>query len=329
MPIYFFWGEDDFALNRAIQEIKAKVVDPQWLSFNYDKISGSESTALITALNQAMSPVFATGKRLVWLVNTTIGQQCSQDIVSELERTLPQIPEDVYLIFSAQKKPDGRLKSTKLLQKLAQVRQFSLLSPWETESILNKVQQVAQELDVKLTPSATELLASSVGNHTRQLYNELEKLSLYQNSQTKPLTPEEIAPLINSTTENSLQLAAAIRLGKSAEALNLVAELINRNEPALKIVATLVSQFRTWAMVKIMLENGEEDYKIIASFAGISNPKRIYFLRQEIEGCTAKNLLATLPVLLELEHSLKRGAEPLGTFKTKIIELISCFRPPS
>jgi DNA polymerase III delta subunit len=76
-----------------------------------------------------------------------------------------------------------------------------------------------------------------------------------------------------------------------------------------------VGQFRTWAIVKLKIEEGEKDDKNIAAAAEIANPKRLYFIRKEIQSFSSKQLLATLPILLELEYRLKRGAEPLATLQ--------------
>ena len=323
MPLYLFWGEDDFALIQAVDSLRQAVLDPTWTQFNFDKISGSVADA-IDGLNQAMTPAFGSGGRLVWLFDTMICQQCSEEILSQLERTLPNIPQTSHLLFTTSKKPDRRLKSTKLLQKYAQIREFSLIPPWKTEELDKRVQQVAAQAGVKLTTAAVKLLAESVGNNTRQLWNELEKLSIYGHNQTKPLDAEVITTLVNANTQNSLQLAAAIRTGNQTEALQLVAELINRNEPALRIVATLVGQFRTWIVVKLMIERGDDE-KAIALAAEVGNPKRIYFLRKEVNSLSSQQLLAALPVLLEIELSLKQGAEPLSTLQTKVIELCQLF----
>lgn len=325
MPIYLFWGDDDFAIAKAVKQLRDTVVDPTWLQFNYYKISGDETNATITALNQAMTPVFGTGGRLVWLAKATLCQHCSEDLLAELKRTLPAICATSYLLFTCDHKPDGRIKSTKLLQEYAEIREFSLIPPWKTEDILHRVRQVAQTLGVKLTPAATQLLADSVGNQTRQLWSELEKLRLYGETSKKPLDAEIISLLVNSNTQNSLQLATAIRTGNCTQALALVADLINRNEPALRIVATLVGQFRTWAIIKLKIEAGEKDEKAIATAADIANPKRIYFLRQEVQSLSGKQLLATLPILLELEFTVKRGGDPLAILQTKIIELCGLF----
>ena len=321
MQIYIFWGEDDFSLSAAVNNLRQKFLDPNWATFNYDKILPDQSEAVISALNQTMTPPFGAGSRFVWLADTPILQQCAAELFAELERTIPVIPSTTVLLLTTRNKPDSRLKSTKLLSKFAtEVREFSPIPPWKTEELVRQVRQVVDERGIKLTPGAIELLAECVGNDTRQLKSELDKLELYAGNSKKPLSDDVIANLVRSNTQNSLQLAAAIRQGNTAQALQLVAELISHNEPALKIVATLTGQFRTWLWVKVGVQAGESDDKI-AQAAEISNPKRIYFLRQEVKNLRLENLQKTLPILLELESSLKRGAEEISTLQTKVIEM--------
>ncbi len=322
MPVYLYWGEDDFAIAQAVEKLKNKVLDPNWLQFNYHQLQGDRPEAIIEGLNQAMTPIFGVGGRLVWLLDTNICQQKpAADTLTELERTLKVIPETSHLLLTTNNKPDGRLSSTKLLRKYAEVKDFSLIPPWKTELIAAQVKQVAQTLKLKLTTEAIALLTESVGNNTRQLWNELEKLKIYWSDRNQPLDKTVVAKLVLCNTQNSLQLAAAIRDGETEKALGLITDLINRNEPALKIVATLVGQFRTWTIVKLMQQGGEKDHQAIASAAGISNPQRLYFINQEIQKITAEQLLASLPLLLELEHSLKSGAVALSALQTKTIEL--------
>ena len=322
MPAYLFWGEDDFAIARAVTKLQEKVLDPNWLQFNYHQLPGDRAESIQEGLNQTMTPVFGMGERLVWLKDTNIFQQCPPDLLTELERTLPVIPTTSHLLFTSPKKPDRRLKSTKLAKQFIIEKEFSLIPPWQTEQLQNRVRQVAKELELKLTPQAIELLAESVGNNTRQLWNELEKLSIYSH---QTLDHHLVASLVVCNTQNSLQLAAALRDADGAKALALVSDLINRNEPPLKIVATLIGQFRTWTMVKLMEETGEKERKAIAQVAEVGNPYRIDHLRRELKSLDSKQLLASLPILLELEYSLKKGAEPISTLQTKALEICQLF----
>lgn len=327
MPIYFYWGEDDYALNRAVKALRDRTLDPDWASFNYDKIPPEQPDAAIQALNQAMTPPFGMGDRLVWLANTPLCQRCPEEILAELERTLPLLPETTVLLLTSASKPDSRLKVTKLLQKHGEFREFSPIPPWKTEQLVQQVQQIAGELELKLTQPAQQLLAEAVGNDTRQLYNELEKLKIYNGDRKTALGEEAIASLVTASTQNSLQLAAAIRQGDTARALTLLSDLFSRNEPALRIVSTLVGQFRTWMWIKLMVESGERDDREIAKAAEVSNPKRIYFLKQEVKTAPLPALQKTLTLLLELEFGLKRGAEEISFFQSKVIELCHLFRP--
>ncbi|MEC4805516.1 MAG: DNA polymerase III subunit delta [Jaaginema sp. PMC 1080.18] len=322
MPIYLFWGEDEFAMSQEIEKLRSQTVDPTWAQFNDQKIPGDrDAEAVLEALNQALTPAFGMGNRFVWLVDTTIFQQANSDLLAELGRSLPQLPPTSTLLLTTPKKPDGRSKITKLLQKHAEVKEFGLIPPWKTEELVQKVREVAGNLDLKLTPQATEILAEAIGNDTRRLWNELEKLKLYSQSSPHPLDETVVSRLVVANTQNSLQLAAALRQGQTAVALSLIAELLNQNEPALKIVATLVNQFRLWLIVRVWLDKGERDDKIIANAADISNPKRLYFIRKEIQGLSTVKLGRILPILLDLEVTLKKGGNPYETLQTKAIAI--------
>lgn len=321
MPIYLYWGEDEFAMNRAVLSLRQQSLDPAWSDFNANKLGPDYPDPLTEGLNLAMTPPFGSGKRFVWLAETTICQRCSEELLGELERTLPRLPEETVLLLTSSSKPDGRLKSTKLLQKHADIQEFSTIPPWKTDLIAQQVRRTAQEVGVKLSNGAVDLLVDAVGNHSRQLYTELEKLKLYAGSDSRPLDEKAVASLITTSTQSSLQLARAICQGETAQALHLIQDLLNRNEPALRIVATLVNYFRTRLWVKLLMEENERDEREIARLAEVNNPKQIYHLKQEIRSIPLSALLQTLPILLELEFRLKYGADALEILQTKAIEL--------
>jgi DNA polymerase-3 subunit delta len=321
--IYLYWGDDDFAIAQTITKLRQQVIDPDWSSFNYEKITSEHPNGITLALNQALTLPFGVGNRLIWLVDTPIFQRCSEEVLTELEQSLPQIPETSVLLLTTPNKPDGRLKSTKLLQKYGEVREFSMIPPWKTDLLMQQARQAAQTVGVKLTSDALEQLVEAVGSNTRHLYSELEKLRIYAGSGAQLLDATAIAQLVLSTSQNTLNLGTAIRQGQVDVALDLVAGLLSQNEPALMIARSLSTQFRTWLWVKLLLEAGEKDERAIAEAAEIGNPKRLYFLKQEVKTLPASALLKTLPILLELDAALKGSgsADELATLQTKIIEL--------
>jgi DNA polymerase III subunit delta len=326
LAIYYYWGDDEFRLNQAVAALRDRTLDPDWASFNYDRIAGEQADNTIQALNQAMTPPFGLGQRLVWLQETSLGQRCSEDLLQELQRTLPQIPDTTVLLLTSSSKPDGRSKFTKLLQKHGELREFATIPPWKTDQLVRQVQDVARDLNLALAPGTADLLAETLGNNTRQLYNELAKLSLYWNRPDQPLPPEVIADLVSASTQSSLKLAEALRDGKTDEALGLAADLLSRNEPALRMVAVLVGQFRLWLWIKLLQEAGERNEQAIAKAAEISNPKRVFFLQKEVRGISLRQLRQALPLLLELEFGLKQGMDETAILQTKIIEISQRFQ---
>jgi DNA polymerase III subunit delta len=332
MPTYLFWGDDDFRLQQAVKSLIHQVVDVGWKSFNYDRVEGGSSGPvenLVLALNQIMTSPFGAGDRLVWLVNPPLGGQDSLVFREELERTLPALPQSSHLLLTYEGKPDGRSKITKFLQEHAQVEEFALAPPWKTEAIRKTVQQTAQQLKITLSREAVDLLVDAVGNDTRQLVSELEKLKLYVGTEGGKTLVEaaQVSALVSSTQQSALELANTARQGLTDKALGLVEELLRHNEPPLRISATLIKQFRTWLWVKLLQEAGERDERAIAKAADIANPKRIYFLSQDVKLISRHQLQQTLGILLELEAALKQGQEPKGTLQTKVIELCRICSP--
>jgi DNA polymerase III subunit delta len=326
MTTYFLWGDDEYKIDLTLKKLKLELLDPMWLDFNYIKVNAATDQQAMEAFNQASTQPFGAGDRLTYLIDTAIAQKCSEGLLAELERTLIHLPANSHLIFSSSSKPDGRIKSTKLLQKYAKVQEFSLIPSWNTGEISQLVKDTAILVGVNLTNDGVEFLVEAVGGDSRRLEMELQKLKLIADG-NKPLNAVAIAQLVNQTAHNSFQLASAVRLGQISQALSLVMELLNNNEAGLRISATLTTQFRTWLWVKVLQEAGERDDKAIATAAEISNPKRMYYFKQEVQHLNSRNLIKALSVLLQLELGLKRGMNETAALQTAIIELCTLTKP--
>jgi DNA polymerase III subunit delta len=318
MPTYFYWGEDDYQLSQAVRELCVEIhLDPLWLDFNYAKIAAATDVQIIEGFMQALTTPFGNGDRLTWLQEVTIGQKCSELLLKELEAICQHLPTYSHLLLTASQKPDGRLKSTKLLQKYATVREFSPIAAWDTDAIATLVKQSAKINQVKLSPDAVEMLVESIGSDRRRLQFELEKLSLCYGDRV--ITAVDVAALVIASAHNSFQLGQALRQRQSDRALSILAELMAKNEPGIRLVATLTSQFRTWLWIKVMQEAGERDDKVVAEAAEIGNPKRLHFLKQEVKTWTGTQLTGVMSILLGLEQDLKIGRDELSSIQTAII----------
>lgn len=315
MPVAIYYGEDDFTLDIAIKKLRNELVNPDWEAFNFTKIS-PHPWALEEGLTLALTPPFAERGRLVLLENNR--GECSKEKLNWLEQSLEAIPPTNTLLLTSKTKPDERLLSSKLLLKKATVVHFPLLPAWKTNAIELHIAESANSRGVSLTRKATKLLAESIGNNTRRLNSELEKLAIYSDGTT--LDTPEVAILVPNTTATAIALANAIRTSDTALALELLRGLQQLNEPSLRIIATLTTLFRQWLWVKGLMQSEKND-EALARSAEIANPKRLYYIKQEVASVTVGRLKRILGQLLELEIQLKSRGEPQEVLILAIVKL--------
>ncbi|MBW0174361.1 MAG: DNA polymerase III subunit delta [Vulcanococcus sp.] len=326
MPIHLLWGDDEAARSRAVEALVAERTDPAWQSINLARLDGNDAAQASQALEEARTPPFGGGDRVVVLQRSPFCNQSPAELAEQLEAALPLVPANCHLVLVSSGKPDARLRTTKALQKLvktgeAREQSFQLPAVWDGAGQIELVQRTARELGLQLEPAAAESLSDAIGSDSARLASELEKLALYVGAQpgTKtpqpPITAAAVEALVGSHATNALQVGDALLAGQPAEAVALVDALLVANEPALRIVATLCGQIRGWLWVSLLDQQGESDVNAIAKAAGIGNPKRIYVMRKQIRGRKPARFLALLRQLLEVEAALKRGSEPGDAFR--------------
>jgi DNA polymerase-3 subunit delta len=321
MPIQLYWGDDEAARQRAVEARVSELVDPAWAAINLSRLDGNDSAQAAQALEDARTPPFGSGARVVLLQRSPFCSQCPAELAAQLEATLELIPESCHLLLVSPGKPDARLRTTKALKKLAEERSFLLPAIWDGDGQVDLVMRTAHDLGLKLEPAAAEALAETIGSDSTRLESELEKLSLYQQGRnpTAAIDLQSVEALVGGRSTSSLAVGDALLSGQPAEAIALTDALLAANEPALRIVASLSSQIRGWLWVALLEQTGEQDVAVIAKAAGIGNPKRIYVMRKQIRGKAPSQLLTLLSRLLEVEMALKRGSDPAGAFRDSFL----------
>ena len=225
----------------------------------------------------------------------------------ELLQILPQLPVTTHLVFTAAV-IDKRLKVVKHLLQFGNLKEFTLIPPWRTDLIESAIAITAKQKNLSIARDAVSYLAVAIGNDSARRVSELEKLAIY--AAGARITKEAAKILVPATTANCFQLAEALLKGQAVAAIKVLDELLSRAEFPLAVIATLQTQFKTWLWVKATLNSGQRLHSEIASMCGISNPKRLYFLKQEVKEVSANFLSRSLSILFDLEIALKTGDKP-------------------
>lgn len=333
MPIHLIWGDDAAALEHAIESLISEVIDPAWSSINLSRLDGADSGQATQALEEAQTPPFGGGDRIVLLQRSPFCNACPSELSDRFENTLELIPATSHLVLSNPNKPDGRLRTTKALQKLVKLKQaneksFVLPAIWDGAGQRELVERTARDLGLQLKPEATTALVEAIGNDSTRLKSELQKLALHAETYKEGRTTgeastlicaENVAALIEGMATNALQVGDSLLAGQAGEAIARLDALLDAGEPALRIVATLTGQIRGWLWVSLLEQQGERDVSMIAKAAGIGNPKRIYVMRKQLQGRPPQRFLNLLSRLLEVETALKRGAIPGDAFRDGLL----------
>ena len=333
MPIHLIWGDDAAAQEHAIESLISEVIDPAWSSINLSRLDGADSGQATQALEEARTPPFGGGDRIVLLQRSPFCNACPSELSDRFENTLELIPATSHLVLSNPNKPDGRLRTTKALQKLVKLKQaneksFVLPAIWDGAGQRELVERTARDLGLQLKPEATTALVEAIGNDSTRLKSELQKLALHAETYKEGRTTgeastlicaENVAALIEGMATNALQVGDSLLAGQAGEAIARLDALLDAGEPALRIVATLTGQIRGWLWVSLLEQQGERDVSVIAKAAGIGNPKRIYVMRKQLQGRPPQRFLNLLSRLLEVETALKRGAIPSDAFRDGLL----------
>ncbi|WP_016948759.1 DNA polymerase III subunit delta [Anabaena sp. PCC 7108] len=312
--IVLLTGDDEYAIQEQLNQYKAEI-DSQWLTLCYHRFPAVQ---LDKALSVARTRSLTGGKKLVIVENCHLKQWGDPEL--ETLQQLMQLPDSTILVFVANN-VDKRLKVYKHLVKYGKLLEFSLIPPWRHDLIEQAIVSLAAKLytnttdnavttkkiKLLLSEKAVTYLAQAIGNDMTRAASELRKLSIY--AQGRKLELAEVQELVPCQTQNSLQLAAAMREGKSHQVLQLLDDLLSRSQPLMVIVSTILTQFRTWLWVKSAIVSGVKKDGELAQLCNISNPHRIYYLRQEVANTNINALAKAVTMILDLEMSIKRGAD--------------------
>ncbi len=291
-------GDDRHRIEKEIVKYKQKI-PPQWQALNYNRYSCDQ---LSEAIIDAVSLSFTNSHKVVVIENCNLREFGEPGL--ELLQPLAKLPESTHLIITANA-IDRRLKVSKFLLDKGKVVEYKLIPPWREDLLVKAVESEAKTMGLKLTKDAARYLTNAIGNDSERRNQELEKLLLYAGDYK--LSESQVAQLVAINSQTSLQLASAIKAGQALLVAQLTQELLAKGEPPLKLIATLITQFRTWLWTKLAIAQGLKSNTEIAKVANVVNVNRVYYLRQEVAKCSMRNLAKAESLLYDLQIACQQG----------------------
>jgi DNA polymerase-3 subunit delta len=267
-PLYFFFGEEDFLLEEAVEALKQSTLDEASRGFNLDMFYGGECDGKDIVSYASMFPMM--GERKVVILRDFDKLSNKEVLIPYIERPSPTT---VLLIISAN--VDLRLKIFKLLSEKAVTIKFDQLKDyqlpaWIKHRIESKGKTISQD--------AVQLLHTYSDRSLREIQNEIDKLFTYI-AERKNIEVQDVNTVAGIRREfNIFELQKSIGLRNMARSFEILDRMLESGENATPIIASLTKYFQKLWVVQEMRQKGKA-IADIAKFLNI-NPQYPKFVEE-------------------------------------------------
>jgi len=256
-PVYLFYGPGEFRLEKVLDRLRETLVPDESLrDFNLNFFyagKGNPGGAARPAdvVEMARSIPFMSEKRLVVVRGAEAFPAASlEGFTAYLDDPVPS----TCLVFVSAK-PDFRKKFFRRLRDSDAAVNFRQLNE---NQVVPWIKKMAKELAVEVDDAACAYLQQIIGNRLRDLYAELEKLSLRHGK--NPVGIHEVKELaIHSRTYTVFELMDQISFRRGAESIVLLNRLLDEEgrEGALKLLGMLNRQIGLlWGTLDVIKAGG-------------------------------------------------------------------------
>jgi len=250
-PLYLVLGEEDELREQAVAAIKAVIPHEEGLGdFNCEVLYGDESDASEILTRAGEAPVFAP-RRLI--IVKTAEKLSARD--GELLLPYLKTPCDSTTLIFVAVKLDGRTKFSQALKERSAVIECA---PLPDAQLAQWVRAEAGRIGLRVDDAAILMLRDLAGSNSLSfMKRELEKLSAYV-PRERTATPADIEALRGGEVGASVfDLTAAIGRGDRLRVLRIFARNLEAGEAPLRMLGSLVWQYRQLWKAKESLQSGK------------------------------------------------------------------------
>jgi DNA polymerase-3 subunit delta len=239
-PLYFVYGKERFLVDRAVELIKQRVLDPRTRDFNYEQFQGKEVDAGRVVQAARTLPMMAK-RRMVLL------RDADEMKADQLALLIPYVSSpaaETCLVLTGEK-ADQRLKIFGAWKKHGQLVK---LDPLYERQLPGFVREEGRARGVRFEPGAAERLCDEIGADLGQLADAVERLAIFTGGPggaERAVAVKDVEECIASTRQRSVfELAEAVGEGNRARALVVLEAMIGARESGVRIVAMLARHVR-------------------------------------------------------------------------------------
>lgn len=274
LPIYFFHGEEAYYIDAAVKALENDVLTEDEKAFNQTVVYGKD-TNYNEILSLAKQYPMMGDKQLI-IVKEAQDLKLNDEETKILEKYVENPIESTILVFAHKhKKVDSRKKVFKTLDKAKMLFHSESVKDY---NLAKWIDDEARNLQIKLAPGISQLLADYLGNDLSRIANELNKMKLVLKD-GEVLDGKLVETHIGISKEfNVFELQKALGK-KDANTAFKIAYYMGKNPKTNPIVMTIGNLYNFFSNVVLYHTVSHQSPPTIASELGI-NP---YFVKDYAE----------------------------------------------
>lgn len=256
--VYLLHGEDEFAISRFIGDLVARLGDPAMAQLNVTRLEGHNLSMDDLRVAAQAAPIFT--RRRVVIIRDAQARFTPPAMREKFTGLLASLPESTALLLVElrtlgvrdKQKKDWLLYWAMEAGERVYVRAFPAM---QGSAMVSWIVDQARALGGKFSPAAAARLAFLLGDDSRQIHQEIQKLLLYVNYQ-RPVEADDVEALTSPASSGDIfNLVDALGGRDGPKALSVLHRLLVDTEPSL-IFGMVVRQFRLLLQARQILAQG-------------------------------------------------------------------------
>ena len=303
MAVYFFYGEEDFDIEREVEKLK-KGLDKNFLEMSFKTYDNPKFPDLIAILR---TQPMMFGKMLIVINCLDYFSKTFEDKeMKQVQEAIDNNNESLDIVFVAQlprgegKKLDSRKKFFKLLSK-QNAKECAVIPTYKTAELEARITKLGKEKGIKFDKNALTAIISQIGNNLRQIDKELDKAKLF--AYPSDVVTADIVKEICVSNEDLFAFSDFLMENEVDKALLEYRKLLDTRYP-LEILSTLQTMIRRWIVLKA---KGQSATPFELSKMTGMHEYVVKLTLQKLKKNSLKNLVRLKQNLTEAEYNIKAG----------------------
>lgn len=298
LPLYLFFGEEEFLIQEAIDLIIKKIVEPGARDFNFNALYCRDTPAS-EIVNLCQTLPFMSEKRLV------IARDVDALKAGDLEELVPYLkdpsPSTCLIMVSNQGKYEKKAVISAVEANGAVTRFFPLLD----RELASWIESWAKARGLSLQRDAAQYLWQAVGNDLQKIGNELEKVEIYL-KEKKTIAFEDVKAVVGDFREyTSFDLAAALGSKNREKALLILTRLLQEGEAPVGLLGSIAWNFRRLLQAKSMEASGTGPDDIMKKLRPPVIFHQVAQFKSQMKSYSLEELRKAFEVMLSADKAIK------------------------